>query len=367
MDELAAAMRQLDSILKPGLTAEELNGALATVFQHAKQADPDARGHALAQLAERVTTIPLGPAAFLAVGCGALVEIGADAQTALAPILARTRQALTEAAVFAEACQAQARSAPASEDLDPDDAEACIDAFGRQVGDRMPEQADAWLAAGALLRAMTALLSRSAPARATARSDQELTGALEGMLGLADPGCGGFVRQLLRVLDGEELLVLHPDLGRGYRVRISGVADNFQLDVLLAAALIGDPELGWLPGTPPDPQVAAAAKDGPISDSLPTAIRSFKMVNWRGLRPDGRLAEGSDDHEHWIWSEGVPADIAALEGRRIVLLGPPAYPWAFNAGRCFPGMVGDLRVVETLAPDTARGWLRRIAAAAGSA
>lgn len=35
MDELAAAMRQLDAILKPGLTAEELNGALGEVFQHA--------------------------------------------------------------------------------------------------------------------------------------------------------------------------------------------------------------------------------------------------------------------------------------------------------------------------------------------
>jgi hypothetical protein len=111
--------------------------------------------------------------------------------------------------------------------------------------------------------------------------------------------------------------------------------------------------------------VAAAAKDGLVSDSLPTAFRSFKLVNWHGLRPDETLAKGTDDHEHWIWSEGVPADIAALEGRRIVLLGPPAYPSAFNAGRRFPGMVGELRVVETLGPDAVRAWLRRIATAAG--
>lgn len=115
----------------------------------------------------------------------------------------------------------------------------------------MPEQADAWLAAAHLLRAMTAVLSHSASARATARSDHELAAALGRMLDLADPDCAGFVRQLLRVLDGEELVVLHPGLGRGYRVRISGVADNFQLDVLLAAALIGEPEQAGCPAPAP--------------------------------------------------------------------------------------------------------------------
>jgi hypothetical protein len=367
MDELASAVRQLDSILKPGLTAAALNSALNEVFQHAQQADPESRDRALVELAERVATIPLGPAAFLAVGCGALVELGANPEQALAPILARTREALTEATVFAEACQAEARSAPPSEDLDADDTEACIEAYGQQVADRMPEKAEAWLAAADLLRAMTALLSRSAPARVAARSDPELVVALERMLGLADPGCARFVRQLLQVLDGEELLVLYPELARGYRVRISGVADNFQLDVLLAAALIGDPQQGWLPGTAPDPQAIAAAKDGPVSDSPPTAFRSFKMVNWHGLRPDGALGDGTDDHEHWIWSEGVPADIDALEDRRIVLLAPSPYPWAFGAGRRFPGMLGDLRVIETLKADEVATWLRRIAAAATSA
>jgi hypothetical protein len=367
MDEqLALALQRLDAILKPGLTEEALNGALVEVFERAKQADPASRDRALAYLAERVATIPLGPASFLAVGCGALVELGANPEPALPAILARTREALAGATVFAEACQAQARSGPPG-DLDSDDAEACIEAFGQQVGDRMPEQADAWLAAADLLRSMTALLSHSASARATARADQELAAALERMLDLADPGCAGFARQLLHVLDGEELVVLHPGLGRGYRVRISGVADNVQLDVLLAAALIGEPEQGWLPGTRPDPQVAAAARDGPVGDSLPPAIRTFKLVNWHGLRPDGTLAEGTDDHEHWIWSEGVPADIATLDGQRIVLVGPSAYPGASTAGRRFPGMVGDLRVVETLTPEAARALLQRIAAAAGSA
>jgi len=39
---------------------------------------------------------------------------------------------------------------------------------------------------------------------------------------------------LLAVRDAEELLVLHPGQGRGYRVRAGGIGDNFQLHTLLA-------------------------------------------------------------------------------------------------------------------------------------
>ncbi len=34
---------------------------------------------------------------------------------------------------------------------------------------------------------------------------------------------------MMQVLDDEPILVLHPGKGKGYRVRISGLADNFQL------------------------------------------------------------------------------------------------------------------------------------------
>ena len=76
--QLASALQRLDAILKPGLTEEALNDALVEVFQHAEQADPESRDRALAHLAKHVATIPLGPASFLAVGCGALVEVGAN-------------------------------------------------------------------------------------------------------------------------------------------------------------------------------------------------------------------------------------------------------------------------------------------------
>src|SRR5262249_60468311 len=58
------------------------------------------------------------------------------------------------------------------------------------------------------------------------------------LLARAHPDAG-WLELLLSVLDAEPFLVLHPATRNGYEVRVSGVADNFQLHILLADALIG--------------------------------------------------------------------------------------------------------------------------------
>ncbi|MFI5720540.1 hypothetical protein [Nocardia sp. NPDC051750] len=86
------------------------------------------------------------------------------------------------------------------------------------------------------------------------------------------------------------------------------------------------------------------------------------MVNWHGLRPDGSLADGSDDSDHWIWSEGCPVDISALDGgRRIILLDDAPYPMQHTAARRYPGMRAELGAFETLSVAEVRAWLTRIA------
>ena len=119
---------------------------------------------------------------------------------------------------------------------------------------------------------------------------------------------------MLRVLD-EEILVLHPETGRGWKVRVRGVSDNFQLHTLLADALIGDPEKGFLPGRRPDPRIVAAARDRPVDPAATLAEGAFNLMNWQALRPDRTLPAGQDGSAHWIWNEGVPADIEGFEGR----------------------------------------------------
>jgi hypothetical protein len=179
-------------------------------------------------------------------------------------------------------------------------------------------------------------------------------------------GGSGFLWALLQVLDDEELLVLDPALRRGYIVMISGIGDNFQLHTLLADALIGDPRHGWLPGRRPDPRVIAVARDAPLQedeDSTMVAEGSFNMVNWTGLACDGTVLTGTGAHTHWIWGEGVPADILPFAGTRVILLAPPAYARSWNATRRFPLMPAELTVRRQLSLEEAETWLHRFATA----
>ncbi|WP_052684335.1 hypothetical protein [Lentzea aerocolonigenes] len=146
---------------------------------------------------------------------------------------------------------------------------------------------------------------------------------------------------LLRVVDLEALLVLHPLSGKGFEVTIGGLGDNFQLHTLLAYRLIP----AFLPGEPPLQAWVEAASVG------------------EELEPAGGIQgqfELSDAFGETIWNEGRPADIPVLDGVRVVVLGEPAYARSWNAGRLYPMMTPMVDVVRELSPDETASWLAKV-------
>jgi hypothetical protein len=310
----------------------------------------------VSHLAPAVSTLGISRAALLAITCGALVEQGASAEPIAAAVVARFKQAVLLALPFVEACIAEGGDQAA---------EAAVKRFAPQVSERMPEEGRAFISLEWLSAATLAMLSRLKTVRKQVQADQQLTQAIGrfDQVGMELP-C---FREMLSILDDEQIVVLHPALGRGYAVRIAGIGNNFQLHTLVEDALIGDVEQGWLPGERPSPEVAALAKDAPITDpdSLPSAHGIFNLWNWTGLRPDGTLPNESQaaGKEHWIWNEGVPADIVRFAGTRIILIGPAPYPRGWGSGRFFPGMKGEFEVLRQLSTEEAYDWLDRIARA----
>jgi hypothetical protein len=331
------------------------------VASRAPRAKPEERQAALERLAGLLEDAPLPVAGCTALTCGGLVEMGADPRTALAAVLRHAQEALTLAKTFAAECQQAAEAAGKPEGEEGEENADPVGRFGQQVAERKPREAFAFMMLEPLCLASIAMLSRSKPARKAARRDpalRELAGELAPYHGRAD-----FLWKMLRVLDDEELVVLLPGVRLGYRVQIAGIADNFQLHVLLADALMGPPEQGLLPGNKPDPAVVAAFRDGPPSGRQ-TAEGVFNLFNWQALLPDLALPEGFSDSKYWVWNEGVPDDIALFEEQRIVLVGKPPYHRTWNACRIFDGMKGELAVVEQLTPAVLEDWLKRLAAAA---
>ena len=336
---------------------EEAYARAKAVVDVGRTVDGPARDDVLRRMAEVIATAEIRRASLIASAAGVLVDAGADPLIALDAVLARLKDTLPAALAFEEAC----RAAEADGKVIGESDDNYIERYAPVVSVARPELGYAWGALDLLCPPALAMLSRAATARQAARADGLLMERIEKVAPLH--GGVGWLATLLAVLDDEELLVLHPALGRGYRVRISGVADNFQLHTLLADALIGDPDAGRLPGARPDPRVAAAARDREVDPAAETTTGAFNLVGWPGLRPDGALEDEQKDGSHWIRGEGAPGDIPAFEGTRVVLLGPAPYSRGWNAGRLFPTMPADLRVVEVLNAAMVQQWLQRIAAA----
>jgi hypothetical protein len=324
---------------------------MQAVLKEAERATPEEIKQAQQRITTMMQNVPLIVASFFAICSGALIERGADAAVPAQAILQRMQDALPLATRFAQACLEEARQHQAGDEQkedqekEPDqlDPEACVQEYASSLAEKMQ--------------------------RTIARSNVAFMNALQECPADSTLRC---MRVALNLLENEEIIVLHPELQRGYRIRINNLGLNFELHTLLADALIGDPAQGWIPGQKPDPRVVAAAKDGPFpmpgdkkADQFPSAKGAFNLWNWRGLQPDGRLPAGFSQSTHWIWNEGQPADIETFEGTRIILLSPPPYNRSWNAGRFFPQIHGELEVLERLPEEQVRAWFTRIAAAIG--
>ena len=149
----------------------------------------------------------------------------------------------------------------------------------------------------------------------------------------------------LLLLDNEPVVVLHRPTRTGYRVRISGLGDNFQLHTLLAHALIGG---GHLPGDPPRAAWVAAATDAPLTAELAAeqVVGAFNLV-----APDGG----------WVWNEGTPSDIPVVNGCRLLVLEPPPYERSWNNVRFFPMIQGELRLERVLDTAETERWFAFVA------
>ena len=118
---------------------------------------------------------------------------------------------------------------------------------------------------------------------------------------------------------------------------------------LLAEGLIGDPERGLLAGDRPASAWAAAATTGPPRPpGADPIIRRFRLFDATGA---------------YIYPEGRPADIALVEGARVIVRHPTRGYFGWATGRTYEHMIPTLTLGHVMTPDQAAGWRARVAAA----
>ncbi len=304
--------------------AETAFGEMYGAFQ---DATPPEVAEAAPRLASLLSEVPPGPRATVAVIVGACVERGADPRPCAPYIFVEVAETLAAAGEFCE----RWKETGGGDFPNPQDGtdEALFDRVGA-------EAALAWLTMPQWEMASLAMLNH-ADVRAALHSSlrHRLLRALRTVSEASDHQFKCLEYALL-VLDDEPLVVLHRPTGTGYRVRMSGIGDNFQLHTLLADILIGG---GHIPGRAPSPEEVAVCKDAP---GQVHTVGSFNLVTATG---------------EWIWNEGTPSDIPRVDGIRLLILDPPPYERSWPAGRFFPNMTGDLVLDRVLDETETHYWL----------
>ena len=310
------ALAQLLHALATDSSLQAVRDAAAGLMGATADLDPETLQGMLARLQASVTHPDPQRAAVAAVACGALVEDGADGRPALPMLTSRMETILTEAASDGE-------------------------------------DSPAWKALDWFYRPLVAILSRDHEARAEVARGPLL--ALAGEIADRHPGVG-HLHRLLRVMK-VTLLVIDPVAVKGWRVAIRGVSDNFQLHLLLRHVLAGDLALE----APLPAAVATALGDGPQhTDHIVEG--TWDLLSWTAVDRSGALPEPVDE-DHWIWNEGVPAEVPVFDDEPVVLLGPATCGRSWNNFRTFDALHAEVVVTETLHLDNVAERLARMACA----
>jgi hypothetical protein len=357
MSSLHAAVDQFLHLLDTVQNMDELQAGMNAVLPHIQQATPEELTEQLRRFVRGVS-VPIDPGARIMVGaaaltCGVMVENGGDPSVCGDILLDRLEELLRELKEFWDLVRARARVA-----ISPRNAKDVAGKFFSEVMAVNQAAAYAYYGHYPLLLSVVAHLSKSKQLRATARGRSqflELAPNVDVVISEHQHlGC------LLRVLDDEPLLVLHPGERKGFQTRMTAVADVLQLDTLCAARLIGGPAAGLLVGKKPDPVIISTATDGKVREDL-TVASVFHLWQWQALRPDGSLPTGARSPYLFPWN-AFPDEIPAFEGMRVLLLGPRSEPANWPATRRYRDMPGDLVVERPLSTEETADWLARLAA-----
>jgi hypothetical protein len=335
--DLSRAVDKLVETASSGAKGKALQKAVSAVVDAFDASNAQAAKAALAKLDASVGGATGHASQVLQLTIGALVEAGAPPEAAWPALSRELESALEGATRFAMAC-AQAAKTP--------HVETALEKAGAKIAKKAPADAGAWEALPSRCLAAVACLTRSAEVRAAARKQALLETAYPLEDAVAEVG---YLTQALRVLDDMEIIVLHPELERGFRVRVSEIGSNGELFVLLADAVIGDPKKGFLPGDKFDRRAIEALTGDAEAPKGSALVAPFNYVAWTGLRAGGALPEASEIEEHWIWFEGVPADIPEYDGTRVVLLQDAPFPRMLPMERSFEALAPNVEIVEKIA------------------
>lgn len=316
MSDLGGAVKYLVEIATKGGKKEQrdLGPAVHAVIEAFDAEDTRSTRAALRDIGGAVARSEGRAEQVLLLALGAMVEAGAPPELAWPAVVDGLKDTLDAATRYAQACLDESEQPHIDEG---------IRVAKHIVTKKMPRESAAWDALGSRCLAAVACLSRSSKLRKQARATSELIDAAYPLEDAVEEVT--FLRQVIRVLDDEPVLVIHPAQRRGYRLVMRDIATNLELFVLITDMLVGDPKKGLIDGKRPEVRAVNVLKDPNASPKKPPTLHvHWNLLAWTGVQPDGSIPDvKTQQTDHWVWLEQVPSEIPVFEGERVIIFQPP--------------------------------------------
>ena len=344
-----AAQRVVEVAAGANAQVAEVQSAIQAFFDDVRHDTAAQAEAALGILSKGIGVNDTECAAQVALVCGALVERGLDPAPMGPAMLQRLRSIVPLARRLHDGCMTRVS-------LDAHDAEAQLAQALEQARASTSAEAAAWNLLESLFQPAIAMFAASPGLRDQGRS---LLADLEAIS--ANHAGAHWIATLLKVLHEEPYVALEPATGRGIAGRMSGIADNFQLNVLLMDVF----PRGLLSAPRVSASAAQVARGEGPQQTEEHLTGHWNLYGWTALTEKKTLPDPKDhgSQAHWVWNEGTPADIPSFEGTRVILLGPPSYERSWSSQRLFSRLPAELTVDRKLSRTEVDQWLDRVARA----
>lgn len=314
-----------------------------------KEADESFAG-----LAPLMASRNLSRASLIATLCGSMVESGCDPRFATPYLTTGLTRALKAIMPMVDKLERKVR--PRLETAEsPEQRSAWIASAVRQLSVRLPESAAALKSFERFMRPALTMYSKDLANRQKGLPEfWDYASRMESWFPDAEK-----LLRLMTVLEKEPIIAIDVASQKGFVGRFGGAINNSQLIILLMDTFARQYVF-------PKPLIShdmglCAHGEGPqqVGDKVQGA---WNLYDHRALDSRLKLPDPKDlkANKFWLWNERKPSEIPAIDGFRVILIGPPSYPREWEFEREFRYLKAGIKVDSELSRTDLRDWLERI-------
>ncbi|NDW17673.1 hypothetical protein D0T53_01925 [Dysgonomonas sp. 216] len=337
-DDVSAALRQIYQLI-PDAGDEDFNKALKSIFSLVKLPNIDR-------------------AAMAASICGYLVENGYPGDVIVGDFIELYDSLLDSSAPFFEAYYKRIEGFDKSDDETEEKTNEIFQNLWQERLESAPQEIGAVVCLDKFFPCGISLFSAD---RKAFSSGKEKLNTKVSAFAEANQGCYWFDK-LFTVLFDEPVVVIDMDTNRGFTGKMSGIVDNFQLQLVLMGingfndeVNINDEDLDIIHGFGSQSSESVVEGKWNMYD-----CHLIGKGGWEELINNKKASvdKARDFMDTWIWSEGSPADIPVKNGHRVILLGQPSYIRNLSIQRTFKNLEAYVEIEKKLTSEEIAEFLK---------